>query len=52
MEAGENQNQVFTGSHAPLEISQKTRDSHFSTARTTASVVSKAKPNPNNKEAA
>jgi hypothetical protein len=35
MEAGENQVQVFTGSHTALEISQKTRDSHFSTAPTT-----------------
>ena len=34
MEAGENQVQVFTGSHTPLEISQKARDSHFSTAPT------------------
>src|SRR3954454_13108358 len=36
MEAGENQKQVFTGSHTPLEISQKARDSHFPTASTTA----------------
>jgi transposase len=35
MEAGENQKQVSTGSHTPLEISQKTRDSHFPTAPTT-----------------
>lgn len=35
LEAGENQNQVFPGSHTPLEISHKTRDSHFSTAPTT-----------------
>jgi transposase len=35
MEAGENQKQVFTGSHTPLEISQEARDSHFSTAPTT-----------------
>jgi len=34
-EAGENQKQVFTGSHTPLGISQKARDSHFSTAPTT-----------------
>jgi hypothetical protein len=34
MEAGENQKQVFTGSHTPLEISQKRRDSHFPTAPT------------------
>jgi transposase len=32
MEAGENQKQVFTGSHTPLEISRKRRDSHFPTA--------------------
>ena len=43
MEAGENQKQVFTGSHTPLEISQKTRDFHFSTAPTTAVPLSKAK---------
>jgi len=36
VEAGENQAQVFTGSHSPLKISQKARDSHFSTAPTTA----------------
>jgi hypothetical protein len=34
MEAGENQKQVSTGSHTPLEISQKRRDSHFPTAPT------------------
>jgi transposase len=39
MEAGENQKQVSTGSHTPLKISQKQRDSHFPTAPTaTASV--------------
>ena len=43
MEAGENQKQVSTGSHTPLEISPRTRDSHFPTAPTTASVLSKAK---------
>jgi hypothetical protein len=43
MEAGENQKQVFTGSHTPLEISQERRDSHFPTAPTTASVLSKRK---------
>jgi transposase len=32
LEAGENQKQVFSGSHTPLEISQSTRDSHFPTA--------------------
>lgn len=42
VEAGENQKQVSTGSHTPLEISPKTRDSHFSTAPTTVS-SSKAK---------
>ena len=58
MEAGENQKQVSTGSHTPLEISQKTRDSHFPTAPTRAAVVAKktakakAKAKPNNKEAA
>jgi len=41
MEAGENQKQVSTGSHTPLPISQKPRDSHFSTATTTAAMVSK-----------
>jgi transposase len=41
MEAGENQRQVFTGSHTPLEISPKTRDSHFPTAPTTAAVLPK-----------
>jgi transposase len=43
MEAGENQKQVFTGSHTPLEISQKPRDSHFPTAPATASVLPKRK---------
>jgi len=54
MEAGENQQQVSTGSHTPLEISRKMRDSHFSTAPTTASVLSKrkAKAKPKNQEAA
>ena len=42
LEAGENQKQVSSVSHPPLEISQKARDSHFSTAPTTA-VVSKSK---------
>jgi transposase len=32
MEAGENQRQVSSGSHTPLEISPTARDSHFSTA--------------------
>jgi transposase len=43
VEAGENQKQVSPGSPTPLEISQKARDSHFSTAPTTTSDVSKAK---------
>ena len=34
METGENQEQVFSGSHTPLEISQGQRDSHFPTAST------------------
>lgn len=32
VEAGENQKQVSSGSHTPLEISPTTRDSHFPTA--------------------
>ena len=45
MEGGENQKQVFTASHTPLEISPKSRDSHFPTAPVTASVSNtKAKP--------
>ena len=43
MGAGENQKQVSTGSHTPLEISPKPRDSHFPTAPTTASVLPKGK---------
>jgi hypothetical protein len=39
MEAGENQKQVSPSSHTPLEISHKPRDSHFSTAPTTAAVM-------------
>jgi hypothetical protein len=35
MEPGENQNQVSSGSHTPLGISPKPRDSHFSTVPTT-----------------
>ncbi len=46
MEAGENQRQVLTGSHTPLEIPQKQRASHFPTAPTTVSAVSKAKTKP------
>ena len=43
MEAGENQEQVSTGSHTPLEISPRARDSHFPTAPTTASALTKPK---------
>jgi transposase len=43
MEGGENRTQVFTASHTPLEIPHKPRDSHFSTAPTTASGVEKTK---------
>jgi transposase len=49
MEAGENRKQVSTGSHTPLEISPKSRDSHFPTAPTTASVFSKRKAKAKNK---
>jgi hypothetical protein len=58
MGAGENQKRVSTGSHPPLEISPKARDSHFPTVPTTAAVVSKktakakAKAKPKDKEAA
>ena len=52
MEAGENQEQVFTGSHTPLEISQKARDSHFPTAPTTACASAKQKPKPKTTKAA
>jgi hypothetical protein len=46
MEAGDRK-QVFTGPHTPLEISPTARDSHFSTAPTTASAErAKAKTNP------
>ena len=43
MEAGENRKQVFSGSHTPLEISPKARDSHFPTAPTAVVVVGKQK---------
>jgi transposase len=46
VEAGENRKQVFPGSHTPLEISQRTRDSHFSTASMRGSPMSKGKPKP------
>jgi hypothetical protein len=49
--AGENQKQVSTGSHTPLGISPKTRDSHFPTAPTTA-LAGKAKAKPKTKAAA
>ena len=49
MEAGENQKQVSTGSHTPLEISPKARDSHFPTAPTTASVLKNIKTKPKTK---
>jgi hypothetical protein len=52
MEAGENQPQVFTGSHTPLEISQKERDCHFPTAPTTACAFSTAKAKTKNKKEA
>jgi hypothetical protein len=54
MEAGENRKQVFTGSHTPLEISPKARDSHFPTAPTTALVSStrEAMAKPKNRKAA
>jgi hypothetical protein len=38
MEGGENQKQVSSASHTPLEISQTARDSHFPTAPTTVTV--------------
>jgi transposase len=41
LEAGENQTQVFSRSHPPLEISQTSRDSHFSTAPTTTTRMQK-----------
>ena len=43
VEVGENQEQVFTDSHTPLEISPKARDSHFPTAPTTACILPKRK---------
>jgi hypothetical protein len=57
MEAGENQKQVFTASHTPLGISQKPRDSHFSTAPITVVISNEtpkatAKAKPNSKVAA
>ena len=59
MEAGENQKKVSTVSHTPLEISPKTRDSHFPTApktvvisKETARAKATAKAKPNSKVAA
>jgi len=54
VEAGENQKQVSTGSHTPLEISPKARDSHFPTAPMTAAVPgqNQAKAKPKTKAAA
>ncbi len=53
METGENQKQVSTGSHTPLEISQTARDSHFSTAKTTVtSTYPKTKTKTKTKKAA
>ena len=43
MEAGENQKAVSTGSHTALGISQKARDSHFSTAPMTTGAPRKGK---------
>jgi hypothetical protein len=43
METGENQKQVSSASHTPLEIPRKKRDFHFPTAPTTASVAPKTK---------
>jgi transposase len=43
LEAGENQKQVSSRSHTPLEISPTTRDSHFSTAPTSLKVGKKKK---------
>jgi transposase len=48
METGENQTQVSSGSHPPLEISQTARDSHFPTAPAAAS-ISKTKAQANAK---
>jgi len=54
METGENQTQVSSASHTPLEIPHKQRDSHFSTAPTTASagLKTQAKAKPKTKAAA
>jgi transposase len=39
MEPGQNQKQVFSASHSPLEIPQNTRDSHFPTAPAAVDVL-------------
>jgi transposase len=54
METGENQTQVSSASHTPLGIPHKQRDSHFSTAPTTASagLKTKTKAKPQTKAAA
>jgi transposase len=43
METGENQTQVSSGSHPPLEISQTARDSHFPTAPTAVCILKSKK---------
>jgi transposase len=54
METGENQTPVSSASHTPLEIPHEQRDSHFSTAPTTASagLKTKTKAKPQTKAAA
>ncbi len=43
METGENQTQVSSASHTPLEISQNARDSHFPTAPTAVLILKSKK---------
>jgi transposase len=43
MEPGENQTQVSSASHPPMEISQTARDSHFPTAPTTILILKSKK---------
>jgi transposase len=43
LETGENQTQVSSGSHPPLEIAPTTRDSHFPTAPTAVRVLKSKK---------
>jgi hypothetical protein len=43
LETGENQNQVSSGSHPPLEIAPTTRDSHFPTAPTAVLILKSKK---------